>query len=110
MHLLVVVAVLLAACGKDPLRDDMKMFCRAVDVVTFDRHVPKTGPGHITLVELGPWMETRAKTPELKALLDKLEMGTTTLDELLSGIDALVKQANIDSCPTLSWARKPQDP
>lgn len=110
MRMLAIALVALVACGKDPLREDMQMFCRAVDIVTFNHHVPKTGPGHVTLVELGPWIEQRAKTAELKELLAKLKGGEVTVTEFLAGIDTLVEKANVDSCSTLSWARKPQDP
>ena len=109
MRWFLIPAMLLGACGKDPLRDDMKMFCRSVDIWTFDHKVPKTGPGHITLREIGPWIEERAKTPELQNLLAQFKNDTISEPDFLTKIEELNKQANIDSCPTLSWDRKPKD-
>ena len=106
---IVLLAVLLAACGKDPLREDMKMFCRAIDVVSFDKHMPKTGPGHISFMEIGPWIAERAKTPELLNLFAMVKDGTTNIIDFAGRAEELVKKANIDSCPTLSWMRKPLD-
>lgn len=110
MRLFLVMLVLwVGACGKDPLREDMKMFCRAVDVVTFDKHMPKTGPGHVSMMEIGPWIAERAQTPDLKALLATIKDGTATITDFAAGAEELVKKANVDSCPTLSWMRKPLD-
>jgi len=107
---IVLMVLVLGACGKDPLREDMKMFCRAVDVVTFDKHMPKTGPGHVSMMEVGPWIAERAKTPELLALLQTIRDGTTNVITFADEAEVLVKKANVDSCPTLSWLKKPLDP
>src|SRR5438067_1481904 len=109
MRYLLVVCLLLAACSKDPLREDMQMFCRAADIAHENLHVPLTGPGHLALSTLGPWIEERAKTPELKALVGKLKNGETTLDEFVANAKELAKKANVEPCSTISWATKPQD-
>jgi hypothetical protein len=106
---ILIALVLVAACAKDPLREDMKMFCRAVDIVTFDKHLPKTGPGHVSFMQLGPWIAERAKTPELQALLATVKDGRTTIVDLEAGAEELVKKANLEGCPTLYWMKHPME-
>jgi hypothetical protein len=105
-----VAATAAAGCHKDPLREDMQMFCRAVDVVHESTHVPMNGPGRISLVQIGPWIAERAKTPELLALLATVKDGQTTIHEFLATAEALAKQANVEPCRTIIVLSKPQQP
>src|SRR5258706_7349389 len=109
MRKLFVACALLAACSKDPLREDMQMFCRAADIAHENLHVPLTGPGHLSLVQIGPWIAERAKTPELKALIGTLKNADTSINEFLASAKELAKKANVEPCHTISWLSKPAE-
>jgi hypothetical protein len=98
----VLAGLLLASCAKpDPLVDDMKMVCRAVDVFHENQrasHTPLTQP---TLADIGPWMEERAKTDDVKRVLARAKSGETALGEFVVGLRELAKKANVEPCPTL---------
>jgi hypothetical protein len=93
-----VACVFLVGCKNDPLYDDMKMFCRAVDV-TQSKEVGKWGP----------YIAEHAETAEVKALLVSIKDGNVSIFDFLAKGRELAAKAKVDPCPTLDQlsARRP---
>lgn len=103
----VILSALLAACAHspaapappaaDPLRADLDMFCG-----------PEAAAKATSLPELGPYVEPRASTPELKAALAEVKEGKTTIMEFEPKVRALMAKAHVASCPSLDKLMAPQ--
>jgi len=89
------VAVALMGCSKDPLQEDMKMFCRAADVKEAS-----------VIMNIVPYVADRMKTPELKELIGTLRDEWASADLFLEDADKLAKKAGIDDCQTVKVLRK----
>ena len=89
------VAVVLVGCSKDPLQEDMKMFCRAADV--------ENAPDVMHII---PYVAQRVKTDELRQVIGMVRDQFTTAEDFLAAGDALAKKAGIDDCQTVKVLRR----
>lgn len=97
MRKLLLACVVLVGCKSDPLREDMKMFCRAADVTNAK-----------SAVEVFTYVAERMETDELKALMLSVRDGSTTLHEFLANADALAKKAGVEPCETVKVLSRPR--
>jgi hypothetical protein len=85
-----VLVAMLVGCKGDPLRDDMKTFCRAADVKNSK-----------SLVDIGPYVAERAKSKQVLDILVLLKSGSVTLQEVTLQFRELAAKAGLDECATL---------
>ena len=111
MRTLFVAALFVVGCKSDPLHSDMEMFCRAIDVWHDNHppemHVPAGMQRRPSFVDIGPWIVERAKTDEVKHLMQGVKDGNTTIIDFIAQAKELVKKANLDYCHTLTELEKP---
>jgi hypothetical protein len=88
------LAAMVMGCSKDPLVEDMKMFCRAADVESAK-----------DIMHIVPYVMQRVKTDELKQLMATLRDEWASADLFLEDGDKLAKKAGIDDCQTVKVLR-----
>jgi len=90
-----VVALVAVGCAKDPLLEDMRMFCRAADVENAQ-----------DVMHIIPYVAQRVKTDELRAVIGMVRDPMTNASDFLAAGDALAKKAGVDDCQTVKVLRR----
>lgn len=91
----VVLLGALAACGGDPLKKDVEMFCAST-----------VGTNFKTFMDIGPYAAEHTKSEEFMALLMKVRNGQVAIWDFETELLAMMKKVGVDKCPALDVVRR----
>jgi hypothetical protein len=80
----------LAACGGDPLKKDVEMFCNST-----------VGTNFKSFIEIAPYVAEHAKSDEFMALLMKVRNGQAAIWDFETEFRAMMAKVGVDKCPAL---------